>query len=66
MLTTNEIIAIKDIIDNINEESVAAKRIKNTFDKLENIDIVYFNTHRDVDWGNVHTQHSKYEAYSRE
>lgn len=66
MLTQSELATFKAQVYSSDSTSIVCKRIREVWDKLTVLNNVYFNTHRDVDWPNSHTQYDRYEAYDRE
>lgn len=66
MLTQSELATFKAQVYSPDSTSIICKRIREVWDKLTVLNDVYFDTHRDVDWSNSHTQHDKHEDYDRE
>lgn len=65
MLTQSELATFKAQVYSPDSTSIICKRIREVWDKLTVLNDVYFDTHRDVDWSNSHTQHDKHEDYDR-
>jgi hypothetical protein len=66
MLTNQEILSLREVVFDQDACSRVIDVLKETWKELTTLDAAYFDTHRNVDWADSHTQHSKHEKYSRE
>ena len=66
MIAQADIIQFSEIVNRQKENDVFFNRLYTVLCDLTSRQDSYFNTHRDVDWSNSHTQHSKHEKYDRE
>ena len=65
MLTELELNTFRKNIYSSNNTSIVCQQIRAVWDKLALLTDSYFDTHRDVDWSNSHTQHDRHEDYDR-
>jgi hypothetical protein len=65
MLTNQEVVSLRELVFGEETASRTIAVLKATWKKLTNLDASWPESHRDVDWGNAHTQHDRYDAYDR-
>jgi hypothetical protein len=66
MLAEQEIQSLKEIVFNPYLNSRTIKRLKTTWEEFINQgDVHYYDTHRDVNYSVSHTQYDKHEKYDR-
>jgi len=66
MLSNQEVLKLQEIVFNQKSSSHLIEVLKSTWEQVVTMTQPnYFDTHRNVDWPNTHTQHSKHERYSR-
>lgn len=65
MIAHAEILQFKSVVCEKKNSNIFFSRLNEILNGLTTLNDQYFDTHRDVDWSNSHTQHSKHENYDR-
>lgn len=65
MIAQTDVLQFREIVNQRKESSVFFNRLYEALNTLSTRHDSYFDTHRDVNWSNSHTQHSRHEDYDR-